>query len=278
MRRSLGWDAAAALAPLGSRAAVFDDLDALVAAVDDARARPGDHVARHEQRRLRRRPREAARRAARPSVARSSTCTASGRRRRSVKGRVLRRGRSRRLADPPRYRRSANWRIDPRAAIEAVTRWVERNVDATGGLTFIGSSLGGYYATWLAERYAARAVVINPAVRPDGRPRVVRRSAGQSCTPASVTNVTRRAFRRAACAARCETHAAVALPVDGAAATSARLARRRGLLRRRIPVRLGGGDHGSEASHAHDPAIRWRLIGRCRRPSVVRRLESVVHG
>jgi UDP-N-acetylmuramate: L-alanyl-gamma-D-glutamyl-meso-diaminopimelate ligase len=39
----LGWDAGAALAPLGDRAAVFDDLDALVAAVV-AGARDGDHV------------------------------------------------------------------------------------------------------------------------------------------------------------------------------------------------------------------------------------------
>jgi len=40
---NLGWDAAAALAPLGDKARAFDDLDALVAAVT-AVARPGDHV------------------------------------------------------------------------------------------------------------------------------------------------------------------------------------------------------------------------------------------
>jgi UDP-N-acetylmuramate: L-alanyl-gamma-D-glutamyl-meso-diaminopimelate ligase len=40
---NLGWDAAAALAPLGDKAQAFDDLDGLVAAVT-AVARPGDHV------------------------------------------------------------------------------------------------------------------------------------------------------------------------------------------------------------------------------------------
>lgn len=31
---------------------------------------------------------------------------------------------------------------------------------------FIGSSLGGFYATYLAEKHAARAVLINPAIEP----------------------------------------------------------------------------------------------------------------
>jgi len=33
-------------------------------------------------------------------------------------------------------------------------------------LTLIGSSLGGYYANWLAERIGCRAVLLNPAVQP----------------------------------------------------------------------------------------------------------------
>ena len=34
------------------------------------------------------------------------------------------------------------------------------------GVTFLGSSLGGFYATYLAEKHGCRAVLINPAIAP----------------------------------------------------------------------------------------------------------------
>jgi predicted esterase YcpF (UPF0227 family) len=52
----------------------------------------------------------------------------------------------------------------PEAAIELALRLVDGV--APDDLAIIGSSLGGYYATWLAERLGCRAVLLNPAVDP----------------------------------------------------------------------------------------------------------------
>ena len=69
----------------------------------------------------------------------------------------------------PAHERPALWVPDlphrPSAAIARIAQHVEAGGDPAG-VTFIGSSLGGYYATHLAERYGARAVLINPAIRP----------------------------------------------------------------------------------------------------------------
>ena len=51
----------------------------------------------------------------------------------------------------------------PAAAIARVLSLVNGH---GGPLAFVGSSLGGFYATHLAERLGARAVLINPAIRP----------------------------------------------------------------------------------------------------------------
>jgi len=53
----------------------------------------------------------------------------------------------------------------PQGAVRAIEAELER-VTARSA-TFVGSSLGGFYATWFAEKYDRRAVLINPAIRPD---------------------------------------------------------------------------------------------------------------
>ena len=52
----------------------------------------------------------------------------------------------------------------PGAAMRAIEHAMAGH--APRSVTFIGSSLGGYYATYLAEKFGCRAVLINPAITP----------------------------------------------------------------------------------------------------------------
>jgi UDP-N-acetylmuramate: L-alanyl-gamma-D-glutamyl-meso-diaminopimelate ligase len=176
----VGWDVAAALAPLGDRATVLDAIEPLVAAIV-AQTRPGDAVlvmsnggfgGIHERllRALQAGPsaRQAEDRTA-PSV------TADG----PTAPRVIylhgfrsspQSFKARLLGERMRaLGRLDQWHCpalppSPRAAVEGVlATWAPGPAD-----TLIGSSLGGFYATWLAERTGCRAVLLNPAVRPAG--------------------------------------------------------------------------------------------------------------
>lgn len=52
----------------------------------------------------------------------------------------------------------------PAAAVELALHLAAGAAPST--LALIGSSLGGYYATWLAEKLGCRAVLLNPAIAP----------------------------------------------------------------------------------------------------------------
>jgi len=55
----------------------------------------------------------------------------------------------------------------PKAAMDLVLTLAERHADkGPDQIAVIGSSLGGFYATWLAERFGCRAALVNPAVDP----------------------------------------------------------------------------------------------------------------
>jgi predicted esterase YcpF (UPF0227 family) len=56
----------------------------------------------------------------------------------------------------------SHWPEQAMAQLEAQIR----NADP-GGVTLVGSSLGGFYAAWLTEKYGVRSVLVNPAVTPD---------------------------------------------------------------------------------------------------------------
>lgn len=57
--------------------------------------------------------------------------------------------------------------VSPKAAIELIERTLAlaKAADDHQEVTVIGSSLGGYYATWLAERHGFRTVLLNPVTK-----------------------------------------------------------------------------------------------------------------
>jgi predicted esterase YcpF (UPF0227 family) len=54
--------------------------------------------------------------------------------------------------------------VRPAAAMALCSRLI---ADSVTPVTLIGSSLGGYYATWLAEEHNLKAVLVNPCVACD---------------------------------------------------------------------------------------------------------------
>ena len=51
--------------------------------------------------------------------------------------------------------------------MELACELIEDRGNAAKDWALIGSSLGGFYATFLAEQYGCRAALLNPAVHPD---------------------------------------------------------------------------------------------------------------
>lgn len=54
----------------------------------------------------------------------------------------------------------------PHAAMTLLCELTEQAKRQGQALRFIGSSLGGYFASYLAETYGGKAVLVNPAVKP----------------------------------------------------------------------------------------------------------------
>ena len=54
----------------------------------------------------------------------------------------------------------------PKAAIEQLEQYLTVNKSTTETWALIGSSLGGYFSTYLSEAYGIKAVLINPAIKP----------------------------------------------------------------------------------------------------------------
>lgn len=53
--------------------------------------------------------------------------------------------------------------VSPKQSMDMVSNYIDQS--GADSIVIIGSSLGGFYANYLAERYACKAVALNPAVR-----------------------------------------------------------------------------------------------------------------
>jgi len=51
----------------------------------------------------------------------------------------------------------------PKQSMDMVTNYIDQS--RADSIVIIGSSLGGFYTNYLAERYACKAIALNPAVR-----------------------------------------------------------------------------------------------------------------
>lgn len=59
-----------------------------------------------------------------------------------------------------------NLSFDPAVAFAQIEAILLRQVWPTQNVTLVGSSLGGFYATVMAEKYGCRAVLLNPSLKP----------------------------------------------------------------------------------------------------------------
>jgi len=85
----------------------------------------------------------------------------------SFKARLMAQELARRGLAGPRDWQCPQLPASPRQALDLslqLARDLLQGADHPRRLTIVGSSLGGYYATWLAERLQCKAVLLNPAV------------------------------------------------------------------------------------------------------------------